>query len=65
MITKFFVYKFGNAYIKVGKNFRLYLTKNIDNASYWVSKKNANSWKKNVENKYPKVKLVECGICEK
>ncbi len=67
MKTTFYVYKVGNSYIKIGKTlpFKLTLFKDIDKASYWSSKESVNSWKSLVERKYPKAKLVECGICER
>ena len=65
MKTTFYVYKYGNGYIKVDKNLSLSLTKDIDKASYWSYKSQANSWKLSVERKYPGAKLVECGICER
>lgn len=65
MKTTFYVFKYGNGYIKVSKNLKLSLTKDIDKCSYWDSKKNANSWKNSIETKYPGTKLIECGICEK
>ena len=38
------------------------LIDNIDNAAFWTSKKNANSWKKTIEYKYPDAILVEAGL---
>ncbi len=65
MKTTFYVYKCGNYYLKVSKNLKLSLTKDINKASYWNLKRQANSWKLSVENKYPEAKLVECGIYER
>lgn len=65
MKTTFYVFKYGNGYIKVSKNLKLSLTKDIDKCSYWISKTEANSWEKSISTKYPGAKLVECGICER
>lgn len=62
MKTTFYVYKVENSYVKI-TGLKAILIKDINKASYWNSKKNANSW--SLESKYPKGKLVECGLCEK
>lgn len=71
MKTTFYVYKFGNAYVKISKNtkstggtFITTLVKDIDKAAYWGNKRDAKSWKFYVDKKYPNAKLVPCGLCE-
>ena len=61
-MNKFYLYKRDEKFIKVSKRLEISLIDNIDNAAFWTSKKNANSWKKTIEYKYPDAILVEAGL---
>jgi len=55
-MTEFYVYCVGEKFIHINE-LKLSLTKTIENAAYWNSKKNANSWMKSIQKKYPEAIL--------
>jgi hypothetical protein len=67
--TTFFVYKKGKLYLSIDKNpepgkmFVYNFVKDIDKASYWEKQKDAKSWY--LEEKYPDIELIPCGLIEK
>jgi hypothetical protein len=60
-MNKFYLYKKGDKFIKINE-LKIGLSNNIDNASFWTSKKSAKSWKTKIEYKYTDVILVEAGF---
>lgn len=55
-MNKFYVYCVGKKFVKTN-GLDLSLTKNINNSSYWINKRKANTWKGLILRKYPDVKI--------
>ena len=48
-----------NTYVKVStKTFKCRRTKNINDASWWFSKKNAKSWESSIKVKFPQAIII-------
>ena len=48
-----------NTYVKVStKTFKCRRTKNINDASWWFTKKNAKSWESQIEAKFPSATMI-------
>jgi len=48
-----------NTYIQAStKTFKVRRTKNINNASWWFSKKNAKSWESSIKVKFPSATII-------
>ena len=56
-----YIYKIPNedSYVKVNtKTFRYRRTKNINDASWWFTKKNAKSWESPIKVKFPEASII-------
>lgn len=57
----FYVFTNGSEFVVVGKTTMLLRkVKSLEKASYWTKLKNANSWIKYIQAKYPDMELKEC-----
>jgi hypothetical protein len=61
-MNKFYLYRVGAKYIKVNNGLKCSLTNNINNASFWSDKKQANTWGTWIGYKYPNHELVQAEL---
>jgi len=56
-----YVVKIESSFLKI-KNLKMSLTKDIDNAAYWTSKKDLNTWKSSIDARYPNNIICNVGF---